>query len=55
MTGELVLTPADRAVDVLIGVLARRGYVVIAPTVRDGAIVLGEVERVDGSPGRVDR
>ena len=37
----VVLTPADRAVDALITALAGRGYVVIAPTVRDGAIVLG--------------
>ena len=50
MTGALVLTPADRAVDVLIGILARRGYIVIAPTVRDGAIVLGEVEQVADLP-----
>ena len=50
MSAELVLTPADRAVDALIGVLARRGYVVIAPTMRDGAIVLGEVRGVTDLP-----
>jgi ferredoxin len=50
MSDGFVLTPADRAVDLLIGVLARRGYVVIAPTVRDGAIVLGEVQGVTDLP-----
>jgi ferredoxin len=46
----VVLTPADRAVDALISCLAGRGYVVIAPTVRDGAIVLGEVRGVTDLP-----
>ena len=46
----VVLTPADRAVDALITALARRGYVVIAPTLRDGAIVLGEVRSVTDLP-----
>jgi ferredoxin len=34
----------------LIGVLADRGYEVIGPTVRDGAIVLDHVERVEDLP-----
>jgi hypothetical protein len=46
MPGVIVMTPAERAVDALIGVLVRRGYTVIAPTVRDGAIVLDEVGSV---------
>jgi ferredoxin len=46
----VVLTPADRAVDALITALSGRGYVVIAPTVRDGAIVLGEVRSVTDLP-----
>ena len=46
----IVVTPAVRAVDALIGVLARRGYTVIAPTVRDGAIVLDEVGGVADLP-----
>jgi ferredoxin len=46
----VVLTPADRAVDALIAALSGRGYVVIAPTVRDGAIVLDEVRRVTDLP-----
>ena len=47
---HLVLSPADRAVDELIGALGRRGYVVIAPTMRDGAIVLDEVHGVAALP-----
>ncbi|MDP9465211.1 MAG: 4Fe-4S dicluster domain-containing protein [Actinomycetota bacterium] len=50
MTVDLVLTPADRAVDELIGVLERRGYVVIGPRVRDGAIVLDELHDVTNLP-----
>jgi hypothetical protein len=50
MPGDIVVTPADRAVDALIGVLARRGFTVIAPTVRDGAIVLDEVAGVADLP-----
>ena len=46
----IVVTPAERAVDALIGVLAGRGYTVIAPTVRDGAIVLDEVTGVADLP-----
>jgi ferredoxin len=46
----VVLTPADSAVDALITALARRGYVVIAPTVRDGAIVLEKVRSVADLP-----
>ena len=47
---HLVFSPADRAVDELIGVLRRRGYVVIAPTVRESAIVLDEVDGVAALP-----
>jgi ferredoxin len=50
MPAAIVVTPAARAVDALIGVLARRGYTVIAPTVRDGAIVLDEVGSVAELP-----
>ena len=50
MPGAFVMTPADGAVDALICVLARRGYTVIAPTVRDGAIVLDEVVGVAELP-----
>ncbi len=50
MLADVVLAPADRAVDALIGLLVRRGYTVIAPTVRDGAIVLDEVRRVEDLP-----
>jgi hypothetical protein len=47
---DIVMAPAARAVDALIGVLARRGFTVIAPTVRDGAIVLDEVAGVADLP-----
>jgi hypothetical protein len=50
MPGDIVMAPAARAVDALIGVLARRGFTVIAPTVRDGAIVLDEVAGVADLP-----
>jgi sulfhydrogenase subunit beta (sulfur reductase) len=41
--------------DVLVGVLRRRGYAVIAPTVQDGAIVCREISSVDELPaGWVD-
>ena len=50
MTVCLTLTPADRAVDELIRALGRRGFVVIAPTVRDSAIVLDEVRDVSALP-----
>jgi hypothetical protein len=50
MHGAVVVTTAERAVDALIGVLAGRGYTVIAPTVRDGAIVLDEVGGVADLP-----
>jgi ferredoxin len=46
----VVISPAHHGVDALISVLAARGYVVIAPTVRDGAIVLGEVRSVRDLP-----
>jgi ferredoxin len=45
-----ILAPADRAVDELIGILHGRGYVVIGPRVRDGAIVLDEVQNVEDLP-----
>jgi ferredoxin len=47
---HVVFSPADRAVDQLIGALERRGYAVIAPTVRDGAIVLDHVHGVAALP-----
>lgn len=47
---HLVFSPADRAVDELIGALRRRGYVVVAPTVRESAIVLDEVDGVAALP-----
>ncbi len=50
MTVHIVLTSADRAVDTLIRTLEQRGFVVIAPTVRDGAIVLDEVHDVSALP-----
>ena len=50
MTECLTLTPADRAVDELIRALGRRGFVVIAPTVRDSAIVLDEVRDFSALP-----
>jgi ferredoxin len=45
-----ILTPADHAVDELIRILHGRGYVVVGPRVRDGAIVLEEVQRVEDLP-----
>lgn len=50
MTVSVVISPADRAVDELIGALGRRGYVVIGPRVRDGAIVLDELRTVTNLP-----
>ncbi len=50
VTACVVLTPADRAIDELIGVFERRGYVVIGPRVRDGAIVLDELHGVVDLP-----
>ena len=46
----VVISPAHRGVDALMAALTARGYVVIAPTVRDGAIVLGEVRSVRDLP-----
>jgi ferredoxin len=50
VTVSLVLTPAARAVDELIGALGRRGYVVIGPRMRNGAIVLDELQDVSNLP-----
>jgi ferredoxin len=50
VTVRLVFSPADRAVDEVIGALRRRGYVVIAPTVHESAIVLDEVDGVAELP-----
>ena len=47
---RVVLSPADRAVDELIRVLGQRGHVVIGPRLRDGAIVLDEVDGVGSLP-----
>jgi sulfhydrogenase subunit beta (sulfur reductase) len=49
------MTPAqlvlDRAgIDRLIGALSARGYQVVGPTARDGAIVYGEVTTTDDLP-----
>jgi len=46
----IVVMPAEQAVGALIGILARHGYTVIAPTVRDGAIVLDEVRSAGELP-----
>ena len=43
------LLAAD-AIDALIGALASRGYAVIGPTIRDGAIVLDEIAGRDDLP-----
>ncbi len=50
MTSSLVLTQAEQAVDTLIKVLGARGYTVIAPTMRDGAILLEQVQEVADLP-----
>jgi ferredoxin len=50
VTASLVLTPATQAVDELIAALGRRGYVVLGPRVRDGAIVLDELHGVTSLP-----
>ncbi len=51
---RLVVQP--EALDTLIEVLRRRGYAVVGPTVRDGAIVYEELERGDELPvGWTDR
>jgi sulfhydrogenase subunit beta (sulfur reductase) len=47
---RLVLSPAGRAVDELIAALRRRGYTVIGPRVRDGAIVLDELADAGNLP-----
>lgn len=41
---------APEAVDALIGSLAERGFTVVGPTVRDGAIVLDEIGSADDLP-----
>ena len=44
------------ALETLIGVLRRRGYTVVGPTVRDGAVVYDELEGADNLPvGWTDR
>ena len=50
MPESLVLSPADRAVDELVAGLRRRGYTVIGPRLRDGAIVLEEIEGASNLP-----
>lgn len=50
MPDRLVLSPAGRAVDELIATLHRRGYTVIGPHVRDGAIVLDELHDAGSLP-----
>ena len=50
MTERIVLTHADRGVDELIRALARRSYVVVGPRVRNGAIVLDELQRAADLP-----
>ena len=44
------MTPADGAVDELIGILGRRGYTVIGPRVRESAIVLDEIHAASDLP-----
>lgn len=50
MTVPVVMTPADGAVDKLIGILDRRGYAVIGPRVRENAIVLDEIHAASDLP-----
>ncbi|HSB85347.1 MAG TPA: 4Fe-4S dicluster domain-containing protein, partial [Ilumatobacteraceae bacterium] len=50
MPESLVLSPADHAVDELVAGLFRRGYTVIGPRVRDGAIVLEEIDGASSLP-----
>ncbi len=50
MTESFVLTSAERGVDELIAALGRRGYTVIGPSVRDGAIVLDELRDASSLP-----
>ena len=45
-----MLTQAEQAIDTLINVLRARGYTVIAPTLRDSAILLDEVQKVTDLP-----
>jgi sulfhydrogenase subunit beta (sulfur reductase) len=53
-TDAVVLAP--EAIDELVDVLVGRGYTVVGPTVRDGAIVLDEVRSRDDLPvGLADR
>ena len=47
---SLVLTSAEGGVDQLIAALGRRGYTVIGPRVRDGAIVLDELHDASSLP-----
>ncbi|MGZ4773620.1 MAG: 4Fe-4S dicluster domain-containing protein [Ilumatobacteraceae bacterium] len=50
MTASLVLTAAVPGVDELIATLGRRGYTVVGPRVRDGAIVLDELHGAASLP-----
>ena len=50
MTSSVVLTQAEQAIATLIEVLEARGYTVIAPTLRDGAILLGPIQKVTDLP-----
>ena len=50
MTASVVLTAAAPGIDELIAVLARRGYCVIGPRLRDGAIVLDELQGAASLP-----
>ena len=47
---SVVLTPAIQGADELIAALGRRGYTVIGPRVRDGAIVLDELVDANSLP-----
>ena len=50
MTASVVLTAAAPGIDELIAALARRGYCVIGPRLRDGAIVLDELQGAASLP-----
>lgn len=50
MTASLVLTAAAQGVDELIAALARRGYCVVGPRLRDGAMVLEELQGAASLP-----
>src|SRR5664279_4559123 len=48
MNGEYVVQRGD--FDAVLAALARRGYTIIGPTVRDGAIVYGELSTATELP-----